>query len=70
MSDSFNTMLKYYWDHEIIPVHQTLPKKDFPRFRFQRESLYRNLGVHFGSIAGKRVIEFGPGTGDNAMALA
>lgn len=70
MSDSFNTMLKYYRDHEIIPVHQTLPKSDFPRFRFQRESLYRNLGVHFGSIAGKRVIEFGPGTGDNAMALA
>ena len=63
-------MLKYYKDHEIIPVHQNLPKTDFPRFRFQRESLYRNLGVHFGSIAGKRVIEFGPGTGDNAMALA
>jgi len=70
MSDFDSPMLRYYGNHEIIPDHQSLPETNFLRHRFQRETLYRNLGVHFGSIAGKRVVEFGPGTGDNAMALA
>lgn len=63
-------MLEYYGAEEIIPVHQSLPRRDFGRFMFQRRQLYRNLGVEMALLEGKSILEFGPGTGDNAEVLA
>jgi len=62
-------MLNYYGARGIVPVHQALPQTNWSRFRAQRESLYSNLGLQPGMVAGKRVLEIGPGTGDNATCI-
>ena len=63
-------MLSYYGKHGIVPVHQRMPSEDFSKFRFQREALYSNLGIQMTMLSGKSIIEFGPGTGDNARVVA
>jgi len=63
-------MLKYYDKNSIIPVHQKMPAADFINFKFQRERLYSNLGIQMGMLSGKTILEFGPGTGDNARVIA
>ena len=62
-------MLDYYGKNNIIPVHQRMPWEDFSNFKFQREQLYSSLGLQPGMVEGKKVIEFGPGTGDNARCM-
>lgn len=58
--------LDYYQQADIIPVHQDLA--DLEKHRLRRAYLYQTLGLipHF--IKGRQIIEFGPGTGDNAVA--
>ena len=58
----------YYNKHNVIPVQQDLD--DFGYFLFRREYLYRTLGAPLRSLAGRRVIEFGPGGGYNAVAAS
>jgi SAM-dependent methyltransferase len=55
----------YYSRHRIIPVSQNL---DDLAFHFaRRDYLYRTLGLVPKFLKGSRIIEFGPGTADNAV---
>jgi SAM-dependent methyltransferase len=58
----------YYNKHNVIPVQQDLD--DFGYFLFRRDYLYRTLGIPLRHLAGRRVIEFGPGGGYNAVATS
>lgn len=58
----------YYNKHNVIPVRQNLD--DFGYFLFRRDYLYRTLGMPLRQLAGRRVIEFGPGGGYNAVATS
>ncbi|MBA3656259.1 MAG: class I SAM-dependent methyltransferase [Gemmatimonadaceae bacterium] len=55
----------FYESKKIIPVHQDTT--DFKKHLQRRNALYHQLSVIPGWVAGRSVIEFGPGTGDNAM---
>ncbi len=57
----------YYNEKSIIPVGQDL---DDPDFIFKRNSLYKLLGIPLSTLQNKRIIEFGPGGGYNATAIA
>jgi len=60
--------LEYYKNQDIIPVHQIIPRLNE---HFQRRSgLFRQLGIPYKSIKGQRFLEFGPGTGQNALFTA
>jgi SAM-dependent methyltransferase len=60
--------LDYYGEHGIIPVRQDTA--DLPLHMARRRSLYRHLGLLPASFRDRRVLEFGPGTGDNALYVA
>jgi ubiquinone/menaquinone biosynthesis C-methylase UbiE len=60
--------LDYYLANRIIPVRQDIGNLE-KHFR-RREALYRHLNIFPSTIRGKKVIEFGPGTGDNAVYTA
>jgi ubiquinone/menaquinone biosynthesis C-methylase UbiE len=57
--------LDFYEHHKIIPVKQTL--SDLERHFNRRRSLYLSLGIAPALVNGARVLEVGPGTGDNAV---
>ncbi len=60
--------IDFYGQRGIIPVHQDT--RDLAGHYRRREILYRHLGLTGHNVTGKRVIEFGPGTGDNARYTA
>jgi 2-polyprenyl-3-methyl-5-hydroxy-6-metoxy-1,4-benzoquinol methylase len=60
--------LDFYGKHGIIPVHQNL--SDMRAHYRRREALYRQIGLWPAMIRGRRVLEIGPGTGDNALYTA
>jgi ubiquinone/menaquinone biosynthesis C-methylase UbiE len=60
--------LDYYGSNEIIPVRQDTG--NLPLHIARRRSLYRHLGLQPFAFRGRRIIEFGPGTGDNALFIA
>lgn len=55
----------FYRQEEISPVAQDI--SDIGRHFQRRGALYRHLGISPGLVAGKSVIEFGPGSGHNAL---
>ncbi|WP_432738078.1 class I SAM-dependent methyltransferase [Maridesulfovibrio sp. FT414] len=55
----------YYSENMISPVAQDL--SDLNRHFEIRNSLYRTLGIPSLFVKGRRVIEFGPGSGHNAL---
>lgn len=55
----------FYREEEISPVAQDI--SDLGRHFQRRQALYRHLGIPPGLVAGKSVIEFGPGSGHNAL---
>lgn len=57
--------LDYYRANAISPVNQDL--SDLTRHLERRESLYLALGIVPAMIEGRSVIEFGPGSGHNAI---
>ena len=61
-------MIDFYIDKKVSPVSQDISNlnKHFDR----RSSLYRHLGIPYGLIQGKSVIEFGPGSGYNSIYTA
>lgn len=61
--------LGYYTAHGISPVRQDIAHDMASHFR-RRRALYHSLGVPPGLLAGKAVIEFGPGSGHNALYTA
>src|SRR5690242_13415063 len=60
--------LDYYVANKIVPVRQNI--RDLSKHFRRREALYRHLGIVPAAVRGRRVIEFGPGTGDNAVYTA
>ncbi len=58
----------FYAANKIAPVHQDI--SDLGQHFERREALYRHLGIPAGLMRGKSVIEFGPGTGQNAIYTA
>ncbi|MEI9888785.1 MAG: class I SAM-dependent methyltransferase [Rhizomicrobium sp.] len=61
----YRPFVDFYAANKISPVRQDVSnlKQHFER----REALYRQLGIAPGLIRGKSVIEFGPGSGHNAI---
>ena len=55
----------FYREEEISPVAQDI--SDLGRHFQRRQALYRHLVIPPGLVAGKSVIEFGPGSGHNAL---
>jgi hypothetical protein len=60
--------IDYYRRNEISPVAQDI--SDLPRHFDRRRSLYRSLGLIPSFVEGRSVIEFGPGSGHNAIYTA
>jgi ubiquinone/menaquinone biosynthesis C-methylase UbiE len=60
--------LDYYGRNDIIPVRQNTD--DLALHMGRRRGLYRQLGLHPTAFRNIRVLEFGPGTGDNAIYVA
>lgn len=60
--------LDYYGSRGVIPVSQDSAGLDVRRR--QRLGLYRTLGIPTLAFRGARVVEFGPGTGDNSEIAA
>lgn len=60
--------LDYYAERKIIPTRQDL--RDLGQHFRRRRALYLHLGIVPRLLAGKDVIEFGPGSGDNAVYTA
>ena len=61
----FRPFLDYYGANAISPVNQDL--SDLALHLERRESLYLALGIVPAFVAGRSVIEFGPGSGHNAI---
>lgn len=62
------SFVDYYNKHNVIPVSQDI--KDIDNFIFRRNFLYTKLGIPLQQLKGRRVIEFGPGGGFNAVATS
>lgn len=60
--------LDYYGNHKISPVSQDI--SDLKTHYARREALYRHLGIVPSFLKGKSVLEFGPGSGHNALYTA
>ncbi len=60
--------LDYYAANDISPVRQDV--SDLQRHFDRRSSLYRSLRIVPGVVRGARVLEFGPGSGHNALYTA
>lgn len=57
--------LDYYRAQGIIPVRQNIP--DLAVHFRRRAGLLRQLGIPYRALRGARCLEFGPGTGQNAL---
>jgi SAM-dependent methyltransferase len=63
--EPYEPFVGFYKKHNISPVRQDV--SDLARHFSRREYLYRYLGIPPFAIAGKSVVEFGPGSGHNAL---
>jgi SAM-dependent methyltransferase len=63
-----NSMLSFYRDHSVAPVRQEITDLDAHFAR--RRVLYQQLGIPASAFTGRRVLEIGPGTGQNALFVA
>ena len=63
-----DTHVELYTQHKISPVQLDILNLDL--HLGNREELFRHLGILPGLITGKRILEFGPGSGFNFIHLA
>tara|TARA_B100001057_G_scaffold481909_1_gene556503 strand:- start:1610 stop:2746 length:1137 start_codon:yes stop_codon:yes gene_type:complete len=63
-----NSFVGYYSKHEISPVNQDL--SDIEKHFSRRDSLFRTLGLPPSLLSEKSILEFGPGSGHNAIHIA
>ena len=63
-----DTHIEFYDLHKISPVRLEIPNLD--SHLDNRAGLFRHLGLLPGLITGKRILEFGPGSGFNSIHLA
>jgi len=68
MPNHKRAFIDFYGEHKISPVSQNI--SDLKAHFDRREALYRHLGVIPSFVQGKSVIEFGPGSGHNALYTA
>lgn len=59
------SLLEFYQQHEISPVRQDVT--DLPAHFARRAALYRSLGLPPFAFRWRRVLEIGPGGGENAL---
>jgi SAM-dependent methyltransferase len=66
------SVLHYYQDHHFNPVELGIEDPDtWAIHARKRHNLYQNhLGIPLGLLAGKRVLEYGCNSGENAVVLA
>ncbi|MGA2392413.1 MAG: methyltransferase domain-containing protein [Candidatus Lustribacter sp.] len=65
---AYRPFVDFYRQNGISPVSQDIA--DLQRHYERRAALYRLLGIPPGAVTNKRLIEFGPGSGHNAIASA
>lgn len=63
-----DTHIEFYDQHKISPVRLNIPNLD--SHLENRAGLFRHLGILPGLITGKRILEFGSGSGFNSIHLA
>lgn len=68
VKDAETPFLDYYSEKKIIPVRQDI--QDLRHHFARREGLYRQLGFLPSTFRGNHVLEFGPGSGDDAVHTA
>jgi SAM-dependent methyltransferase len=67
-TDKAGVMLSFYQDNEIAPVHQDTD--DLASHFHRRQVLYQQLGLQPSAFRDRRVLEIGPGTGQNSLFVA
>lgn len=67
-SSSPSDVLTFYRANQVSPVGQSIA--DLPAHFRRRRSLYQLLGIAPTAVRGRRVIEFGPGSGHNPLYTA
>ena len=60
--------IDFYKQEKISPVSQDI--SDLEKHIRRRDALYRHVGIIPSFVRGRRVLEFGPGSGHNAMHTA
>jgi 2-polyprenyl-3-methyl-5-hydroxy-6-metoxy-1,4-benzoquinol methylase len=67
-SDYRRPFVDFYQRNQISPVHQDIA--DINQHFDRRTALWRHIGIPPGLLAGRSVVEFGPGSGFNALFTA
>lgn len=62
-----NKLLEFYEKHDMSPGNKEL--EEWSVFKRKRTNLYRQLGVPVQCFKEKNILEFGPGSGHNALAI-
>lgn len=63
----FQPYIDFYGEHSISPVSQDIYDENLIKHFQRRDALYRHLGIVPSLLKGKAVLEFGPGSGHNAL---
>ncbi|WP_448249251.1 class I SAM-dependent methyltransferase [Thalassotalea agariperforans] len=62
-----DNFISFYNEQGVVPVRQKIDNDDRIKHFNRRINLYRQLGLAPALIEGKSILEFGPGSGDNAL---
>jgi 2-polyprenyl-3-methyl-5-hydroxy-6-metoxy-1,4-benzoquinol methylase len=65
LSQENRPFVDFYMEHDVIPTRQDI--SNLTRHLERRSALYRSLGIIPSFVAGRSVLEFGPGSGHNAV---
>lgn len=63
----FQPYIDFYGEYSISPVSQNILDEHLLKHLQRRDALYRHLGIVPSLLKGKSVLEFGPGSGHNAI---
>ena len=67
MPEQVNKFLEFYRKYSIAPCNKE--QEDWTVLKKKRTNLYRQLGIPVQCFKGKNILEFGPGSGNNALAM-
>lgn len=68
MDQKVGKMLSFYKENKVAPVSQNI--SDLEQHFHRRSTMYRQLGIQPFDFHSKRVVEIGPGTGQNSLHIA
>lgn len=63
----FQPYIDFYGEYSISPVSQNIHDENLLKHFQRRDALYRHLGIVPALIKGQAILEFGPGSGHNAI---